>query len=812
MNKNIAFPLIMIVATLFFLPIFPDKTFYAFDVLFSYWPYHIPNTDTAPYNLLISDPVNVFYPFQHAYHQSGNWLPDLWNAALFAGHVTAPPIHPLVLLLFHFLPTTIAHDVLLWACLCLIMSFTWLYLKHLGIDGRCAMIGAIAWAFNGYVMVWFEFEHVPLFAFALPMSLLAVERLLKESSVLNILFFTLGICFSISAGFGQYCIYQLLFIAIYILISILTKYSSNPPYYQRKLVVVIACGFVALSLCSSFFLSHLHMMRDANRTAFGYDELFFNTGRLFPEYLATLFFPDFFGSPVTGENAIYLPLRPDGGYPYNNYNELCIYVGILPLFFLLAALAGRKKTMHSHLFGLTALVTLCMPMGGWLYYPLARFVPGLAFSTPTRILYLFHFCMAILSAFGAQALLSQREKLKKYRVLVLFILIPIGFVILFGLMQTSAGKSFFWNRIDMASMPSTPVQLHAFYDITNAAMGQPLMLSLLAFCCCAALLLSRHEGVRGWVVYLSMVLLAYDLMSFGIRYNTTSPRQEAYPDLPSLRYLRQDQEKFRVMMIGDFFPNVLFPAGIEEVGGYLSLYPRTYGIYMHLAQGGSPDVMPSQFDRSMTLTEIDSPLLDLLNMKYILFPPHTRLTHPRFRKVYDAEITIYQNLEALDRAYWVSGAEVASSERKLRYILASSTRERLKNTVFLSPQADQPPPPSPMRRPESASAVASTVRIESHAPDEVHVSVSASEDGFLVLSENWDSGWRATVDDAATPIYRANITMRSIFVPAGRHHIVFRYAPPALKASLMLSVYGSCALLLLTLLAVPLTARYATPR
>ena len=42
---------------------------------------------------------------------------------------------------------------------------------------------------------------------------------------------------------------------------------------------------------------------------------------------------------------------------------------------------------------------------------------------------------------------------------------------------------------------------------------------------------------------------------------------------------------------------------------------------------------------------------------------------------------------------------------------------------------------------------------------------------------NYYPGWIAEIDGKASHILRADVLFRAVEVPAGRHHVVFRYAP-----------------------------------
>lgn len=59
--------------------------------------------------------------------------------------------------------------------------------------------------------------------------------------------------------------------------------------------------------------------------------------------------------------------------------------------------------------------------------------------------------------------------------------------------------------------------------------------------------------------------------------------------------------------------------------------------------------------------------------------------------------------------------------------------------------------------------------------------------GWLVLTDAYAAGWRATVDGGATRIHRANGILRAVRVPAGRSEVVMRYEPFGVRAGAWVS-------------------------
>ncbi len=95
----------------------------------------------------------------------------------------------------------------------------------------------------------------------------------------------------------------------------------------------------------------------------------------------------------------------------------------------------------------------------------------------------------------------------------------------------------------------------------------------------------------------------------------------------------------------------------------------------------------------------------------------------------------------------------------------------------------------PESRPRRADpSFESSCRIEELRADRVRLESWASASAHLVLSDAWERGWTATLDDQAVPVLRANVAFRAVEVPAGRHSVGFRYRPPSVPIGLATSL------------------------
>jgi hypothetical protein len=97
--------------------------------------------------------------------------------------------------------------------------------------------------------------------------------------------------------------------------------------------------------------------------------------------------------------------------------------------------------------------------------------------------------------------------------------------------------------------------------------------------------------------------------------------------------------------------------------------------------------------------------------------------------------------------------------------------------------------------PPELGAVGAPVRVGTAAISLVHedqrllaLDVTAPADGFLLVADTYYPGWTATIDGRVTPLYRANISVRGLQMPAGSHAVQLRYHPPGLALGAWISV------------------------
>lgn len=151
-----------------------------------------------------------------------------------------------------------------------------------------------------------------------------------------------------------------------------------------------------------------------------------------------------------------------------------------------------------------------------------------------------------------------------------------------------------------------------------------------------------------------------------------------------------------------------------------------------------------------------------------------------WRMILSSDIKLYENQQAFPRAFVVGTARpVADSP--------AGTSEAL--TLMRDPAFD------PAQRVVIAGlpagmvggAVSGTATITAYEPTRVEVAVSTDAEGYLILTDAYYPGWRAAVNGAPAPVYRANVMFRAVYVPPGDSRVVLEYAPGWLMPGLAIS-------------------------
>ena len=809
-----AWIIVIALAVIFFAPgALSGKTFYAFDTLSSYPPWR----EGAPEvnNSLITDPVNLFFLAAQRY-QRGVRAGELsrWDRSILSGRSGGSSyLSPFMSFLFAVFPVTVAHDLLLFSYLLLSGLGMYGYLRLIKVDVLPSLIGASSWMFNGYCMVWFEFENVPGMAASFSLMLLSIEYWYRRQSLLGGLGMVGASALALTVACHHLLVFQFLFCGFYVLVrwlgEIWTLARRKPEPHKKKkrkptakgdykLPALRFAGVVGALLVA--ILMNLPMVTGAlgqvkpteksssgktavarmgQRTGLSFDELLKNTGQLPKKYLLTLAFPGFFGGPIWGVD--YTPRVGGAQQPYNNTNELCVYAGIVSLLLSLAAYFRPRGVGMQRFFLIATPVILLMALGTVLLVPVVRFVPGMNISTPTRILYVFGLCMSVLAGLGAQALLELSGR-RRIALAAIWTGAAVALVGIAWYGTTPAGQR--WagetsRNIANVGWERMAGAIGKNLSFSSGTLTPQLILAAIALTLGAVVLFSTKPQIRTGALIGLLAVLLTDQMGFGWRYNTTSPRDAAFPLTEGLSLLKETPEPFRVGMTGAFLHNSMAANEIEDIGGYRSFYPKRYADFLYImnAKNKTTPAMPSQPNRWVHTKQVGSVVQDVLNMRYLLLPAVAPgqappKMPPSYKLIYAKEMLIYENLNAFPRAFLVPEFEYAESQNAAFIKVWKMTHADYQRKVIL----EQRPAEGFPSREAAPLDLAAKVTDITHGPNSVSMDVSTPVDAFLVCSDNYDRRWTAELDGKPVPLYQGNYVMRTVPVPAGVHKLEMRFA------------------------------------
>jgi hypothetical protein len=214
--------------------------------------------------------------------------------------------------------------------------------------------------------------------------------------------------------------------------------------------------------------------------------------------------------------------------------------------------------------------------------------------------------------------------------------------------------------------------------------------------------------------------------------------------------------------------------GLHDVQGYNPVQVQRYVELMAALNGHAQDY----HDANVFTSGLDSPLLDLLNVRHVVIPAELQSGQAEFQWliehfpiVYqDGTVRVLENPQALPRAWIVHDVRQVAPGQALELLASSAVDPRTTALV------EEPPPALSLPLNPSTDHVA----IVEYQPDRILARASTGGAGMVIFSEVFDPGWHAFVDGEPVPVYLVDHALRGIQLPAGSHQIELRYRTPAL--------------------------------
>lgn len=680
---------------------------------------------TTRKDVIAMDVIRQMYPWKTLAAdllRQGQW--PLWNPFNFSGtpllaNVQSSVFFPgtVLFLILPYLPAWLAHVVLLPL---LFSLFVYFYLRSLKLSNWGAIFGAIATSNISYLTVWAEQVVVIQSALFLPLALWAIE---KKRSWLVPIFLAL----SIFGGHPQTIVYVFLITLGYM-------------FYRRisvatiALVVLLSLGLAAIQLLPSLEL-YWYSAREAASS-----QVLFFASSLPWQNLVTLLIPDIFGNPATNNFV---------GRDYGNFQA---YFGIVALLLMLVAVIKVFKNRSVRFYLALAVFGLIFSLPPFAFIFSYLKIPILSSGYPSRMIFIFQFGAAILSAFGLDFLLNAKNSLNKKT----WIAITAPTLIAFGL-----------------------IVLIVFHKINLPATRNYLLLIGLVWA--GTVLAIKFARLR----LLLLAIAVFEYAYFFNKYQPFAPGKFVFPPHPVFSFLQDHggQDRFfgfdRAYIDSNFatFYRVYSPEGYDP------LYIKRYGeLLANDGQLSRSDAWISTKD-----TAYRDRIMDLLGVRYIIDKtddPKTEWEPNLYifpKDKYDMawrvnKWKIFSRKSVLPRVFLADKYIVEADDGKIISLIYDKNFD-YRRTLVLEKNPGI-----------NLSSASGSAEITKYSPDKVVIQTQAAGPKLLFLSDSYYPGWQVTIDGQPGKILRADYAFRAVAIPSGNHEIIFNYNPWSFKIGFYVSL------------------------
>ncbi len=726
----------------------PSKDQY-FDVIRELYPWK---------TLVIEELKKGYIPLWNPYNFSGGPLLANFQSQVF---------YPLTLVYF-LLPQITAWSIMVISQPILGSIFMYLFATEIGLTSSAALLAALLFNFSSFANVWMEFTTVWHTILWLPLLLYIVERSVKQRRLFlwQQLLFIFALFSSITGGHPQDFINSFLLLAIYTTTRLLSMkawpFKEKVLFMVNPLSIIIIIPFL---LAAPQLLPTIELFKNSARVTHDYA---FVVSNLIVQLwqLPLILVADFFGNPAT-KSAI-----------FGDYILKTLSIGITGFFFVVISLLLSSKSWHKTFFLYTAVIILLLtvrnPVSELFYrYP----IPILSTGTPTRILFVLMLSLSVIAGIGFHETLKNKHIPLKAIVLVWCV---IGMLWVLVILHPTLGNTVF-----------TPAAISAMKRSMMLATGVLGIVSL-------SVAASRYKKK---LLYIAIFVCAGELFYGFTKFNPFVPKLFAYPQNNLITFLKSRTGIDRIWGYGtgQIEANFASQEHLFSPDGTDPLNLAWYNKFIQSSRDGhitdtftrstrsDAKLHPGYGDSDLPSNEFRLRLMDILGVKYILDRtenPKGYGTFPqkRFKEIWrQDDWIVYENLLAAPRFFTTSDVRGYTSDKDFENQLFADTFYPDK-TVLLENHDFQSLP----RFTENSTQAS----LLSYTPDRIEFQIVSDSPQFFYISDTYDTGWTAQINNKPAHVYKANYALRGVIVPAGQSRISFIYRPQSFSTGVKVSAVG----------------------
>ncbi len=636
--------------------------------------------------------------------------------------------------------------------------------------GFCFSFGGVVWEYatwtpvHGGAIVW------------LPLGFVCVARLFRDESYGWALGLAATCAVQLLAGFPQFSLYMYYALGGYMLLLGVAKFREKRQWKTTARLVGLCTGGLLLgALTASVELVPLKELAG--------ESLRLDLGEAYTQ-----------GQSLGASNTIdyvSMMLVPERVVPHHLRRLPLPWLITWPC--LVAGLAGllHRKRGESAFFGAMVVVSVLLSMGPgtWLHDLYTRLPTGNIFTYPRRILLLYSFGVAVLAGMGLDLLTvgpNGEGSERKWRTPL-----RVGAVAVYAIVLA----------LCVSLIPA---------DVLRDRLWGTVVCAAIAVAVCMKLLGHRRVPWRLLSVAAAVLLMWqastwFQHRLFSLRLDETVYEERA----GAFEYLKQHQELSRAIIVtGRRWPRDFKLGGLRKVyifGDYDALESQRVSRYIAYLNAGK--VAPLRMIQRPQPVPGKSALklLNLVGVKHVMVPTsEDRSLSNAWEKLAaggegndalalklafeDAGASIYENRNAMPRAYFVPDVQLVTDEEEMLQTLASPEFDArryalIEDRLLLESHSES-------GAETQTGEQQGFVGVEQYGSHEVRLRVEAPTAGFVVLTDLFYPGWRAEVDGTRAEIHRANYLFRMVQVGKGEHEVRFMYSGGTFYKGLALSLFA----------------------
>ncbi|MFH1312163.1 MAG: YfhO family protein [Candidatus Eisenbacteria bacterium] len=712
------------------------------------------------------------------------WNPHQFGGTPFLANFQSAVFYPVNLMLYGFDPAT-QMDLFLYLHFLVAAIFTYLFARKLGLTRRASVVSALSFTFCGFMVTRYGQPTFVSTASWLPALLYFAERLMEAPGFRRsgVLALVLSLC--ILAGFPQLVLLNVYTLVLYLAIRLALLKEKRGRWKCMTAVFLVLSLVVAGLVCAFQLLPTYELSTFSYRKVLPFDMVLSSAhhGLVGLKYLI----PDILGDPVE-IGVLSKALHKVEGEPafIQNYVGTTGYVGIIPL--LLAVLALTKPRRRLVPFVVLAALTLLTVFGTGLLSVFYRFLPGFNFSRIDRVILIYMCSISMLAGYGFDIALHGHARKRLFYTGAVF----IAFAASFAIWISSTGIDLILRHVgDIVSRDAylayAPRKIWGFTII--AVLSGVLLL-----------LRSRNRVSRNLFFVAVGAVLLVDLLSNGLTFKVSQPADGVLPASSYIEDLKADKGLWRIAKYGaNVIPaNTATLLGIDDIHGYDALNVNHYMEVLGVIDSSMIAVGNAALRRRIgPVTDrgaLDSKIMDLLNVKYILSVGETEGRKRR-------PVTLL-NDDYLPRAFIVDRARFFDTHAEILEYMKTGEFEPAEE-VLLKPRRKGR---EPDQDPDSlVTGTPGTAEITDHGPNGVTIAVEVERISYLVVSDVYYPGWRVYVDGNERALFRADCAFRAVRIRPGDRVVRMEFRPQYFRIGLLFSAAG------IALLAVLISSRRRTP-